>query len=256
MLGRGADLIVIDDPINGLEAALSAAARRRVQALYDGTLYSRLNDRKSGAIVIVMQRLHEDDLIGHVLEKEDWEVFSIPAIAPNDCCYRIDQGREAIYQRRQGEIMHVGRDSFADLEAIKRNLGALNFSAQYQQNPLPAEGQIIKRDWLHYYDERPAEFDLKVASWDTASTQTDQSDRSVGMVWEAVGQTYYLIDLVRGRWEAPELRRKMIDLSGKHAVDATLVEDTELGRALSQDLRRTGTLHPLLSSRGSISRPG
>ena len=248
VLGRGADLIVIDDPINGLNDALSAAARRRVQTFYDGTLYSRLNDRKNGAIVIVMQRLHEDDLVGHVLEKEDWEVLSIPAIAPEDCRYRIGDGPEAFYQRRQGEIMHAGRDTFADLDAIKRNLGALNFSAQYQQNPLPAEGQIIKRDWLHYYDERPAEFDLKIVSWDTASTQAEHSDWSVGMVWGAIGQTYYLIDLVRGRWEAPELRRKMIDLARKHAVDATLVEDTELGRALSQDLRRTGTLHPLLQS--------
>lgn len=248
VLGRGADLIVIDDPINGLEAALSAAARRRVQAFYDGTLYSRLNDRKNGAIVIVMQRLHEDDLVGHVLEKEDWEVLSIPAIAPEDCSYRTGEGKRALYQRRRGEIMHAGRDTFADLEAIKRNLGSLNFSAQYQQNPLPAEGQIIKRDWLYYYDDRPAEFDLKVASWDTASTQAEHSDWSVGMVWGAVGQTYYLVDVVRGRWEAPELRRRMIDLSRKHAVDATLIENTELGRALSQDLRRTGTLYPRLQA--------
>ncbi|MGN6095454.1 MAG: phage terminase large subunit [Bosea sp. (in: a-proteobacteria)] len=246
VLGRGADLIVIDDPINGLEAALSGAARRRVQAFYDNTLYSRLNDRATGAIVIVMQRLHEDDLVGHVRDKEDWEVLSIPAIAPEDCSYRLGQGPEAVYRRRQGEIMHPARDSVAELEAIKRNLGSLNFSAQYQQNPLPAEGQIIKRDWLHYYNERPAEFDLKVASWDTASTQAEHSDWSVGMVWGAVGQSYYLIDLVRGRWEAPELRRKMIDLSRKHAVDATLIEDTELGRALSQDLRRTGSLSTLL----------
>lgn len=248
VLGRGADLIVIDDPINGLEAALSAAARRRVQAFYDNTLYSRLNDRSTGAIVIVMQRLHEDDLVGHVLEKEDWEVLSIPAIAPEDCCYRIGEGQEALYHRRQGEIMHAGRDTFAQLETTKRNLGSLNFSAQYQQNPLPAEGQTIKRDWLHYYDERPAEFDLKVASWDTASTKAEHSDWSVGMIWGAVGQTYYLVDVVRGRWEAPELRRRMIELSRNHAVDATLIEDTELGRALSQDLHRTGTLHPRLQA--------
>ena len=246
VLGRGADLIVIDDPINGLKEALSSVARRRVQEFYDGTLYSRLNNRATGAIVIVMQRLHEDDLVGHVLEKEDWGVLSIPAIAPEDCSYRIGQGAEAVHRRRQGEIMHPARDSIVELEAIKRNLGSLNFSAQYQQNPLPAEGQIIKRDWLLHYDDLPAAFDLKVASWDTASTQAEHSDWSVGAVWGAVGQSYYLIDLVRGRWEAPELRRKMIDLSRKHAVDATLVEETELGRALSQDLRRTGELHPLL----------
>lgn len=246
VLGRGADLIVIDDPINGLEAATSAAARRRVQEFYDSTLYSRLNDRLNGAIIIVMQRLHEDDLVGHVLEKEDWEVLSIPAIAPEDCRYAIGDGAEAFYQRRAGEVLHPGRDTLAWLDAAKRNLGSLNFSAQYQQNPLPAEGQLIKRDWLQYYDDLPEAFDLVIASWDTASTQAEYSDWSVGTVWGAVGQHYYLIDLVRDRWEAPQLRRKMIDLAERHGVDATLIEDTELGRALSQDLRRSGALYPLL----------
>lgn len=246
VLGRGADLIIIDDPINGLEAATSAAARRRVQEFYDGTLYSRLNDRLTGAIIIVMQRLHEDDLVGHVLEKEDWELLSIPAIAEADECYRIGEGAEAVYHRKAGEVLHPGRDTHEWLAAAKRNLGSLNFSAQYQQNPLPAEGQIIKRDWLRSYDERPAQFDLVIASWDTASTQAEHSDWSVGMVWGAVGQEYYLIDLVRERWEAPQLRRRMIELAQRHAVDATLIEDTELGRALSQDLRRSGVLHPLL----------
>lgn len=246
VLGRGADLIVIDDPISGLEAATSAAARRRVQEFYDGTLYSRLNDRLNGAIIIVMQRLHEDDLVGHVREKEDWDVLSIPAIAPEDACYRIGDGVEAFYQRRAGEVLHPGRDTLAWLEAARRNLGSLNFSAQYQQNPLPAEGQLIKRDWLQHYDELPETFDLVIASWDTASTRAEHSDWSVGTVWGAVGQTYYLIDLVRDRWEAPQLRRKMIELAGRYAVDATLIENTELGRALSQDLRRSGALYPLL----------
>ncbi|UZF91318.1 phage terminase large subunit [Bosea sp. NBC_00550] len=246
VLGRGADLIVIDDPINGLEAATSAAARRRVQEFYDTTLYSRLNDRLNGAIIIVMQRLHEDDLVGHVLEKEDWDVLSIPAIAEIDQSYRIGEGAEALYHRKVGEVLHPGRDTHEWLAAAKRNLGTLHFSAQYQQNPLPSEGQIIKRDWLRYCDERPSRFDFVIASWDTASTQAEHSDWSVGTVWGAVGQTYYLIDLVRGRWEAPQLRRKMIELAQKHAVDATLIEDTELGRALSQDLRRSRALYPLL----------
>jgi predicted phage terminase large subunit-like protein len=246
VLGRGADLIVIDDPIKGLQAATSAAARRRVQEFYDGTLYTRLNDKLNGAIIIVMQRLHEDDLVGHVLEKEHWDVLSIPAIAPEDCRYRIGDGAEAFYQRAAGEVLHPGRDTIEWLDAARNNLGSLNFSAQYQQNPLPAEGQLIKRDWLQYYDERPQAFDLVIASWDTASTQAEHSDWSVGTVWGAVGQTYYLIDLIRGRWEAPQLRRKMIELAQLYAVDATLIEDTELGRALAQDLRRNGALYPIL----------
>ncbi|KRE11268.1 hypothetical protein ASE63_20130 [Bosea sp. Root381] len=246
VLGRGADLIVIDDPINGLDAVLSAAERRRVTEFYDATLYSRLNDRINGAIIIVMQRLHQDDLVGHVLEKEEWEVLSIPAIAMEDMSYRIGEGQDGVYRRRAGEILHPGRESIAWLEATKRNLGTLNFSAQYQQNPLPAEGNAIKRDWIRSYEHRPEGFEMVIASWDTASTLAETSDWSVGTVWGARGQQYYLLDVVRGRWESPELRRKMIAVAEEHEVDATLIEDTELGRALSQDLRRTHQLYPLL----------
>lgn len=246
ILGRGADLIVIDDPISGLQAATSAAARRRVNEFYDGTLYSRLNDRLNGAIVIVMQRLHEDDLVGHVLEKEAWDRLSIPAIAPDDTHYQIGDGAEAIYHRSKGEVLHPGRETLEWLEAAKRNLGTLNFSAQYQQNPLPSEGQVIKRDWLQYYDAPPGSFDLVITSWDTASTQAEHSDWSVGTVWGAVGQQFYLLDLVRERWDAPQLRHQMVRLTQQYQADATLIEDTELGRALAQDLRRSGALYPLL----------
>ena len=93
----------------------------------------------------------------------------------------------------------------------------------------------------------PRTFELKIASWDTASTLEESSDWSVGTVWGAVGQEYYLLDVVRGRFESPELRRQMLELAADHRVDVTLIEDTELGRALSQDLRRTGDLHPMLT---------
>lgn len=246
VLGRGADLIIIDDPIKGLDAALSAAERRRVTEFYDSTLYSRLNDKLNGAIIIVMQRLHQDDLVGHVLDKEEWEVLAIPAIAPDDQLYRLGDGVEEVYHRKAGEILHPGREPAAWLEAARKNLGTQNFSAQYQQNPLPAEGNVIKRDWLRYYDARPVALERVVASWDTASTLGEASDWSVGTVWGAIGQEFYLLDVIRGRWESPELRQRMVEVAKAHAVDATLIEDTELGRALSQDLRRTAQLFPLL----------
>jgi predicted phage terminase large subunit-like protein len=85
-----------------------------------------------------------------------------------------------------------------------------------------------------------------VVSWDTASTVAEASDWSVGTVWGAIGQEYYLLDVVRGRWESPELRRRIIALSREHRADATVIEDTELGRALCQDLRGTGELYPIL----------
>src|SRR3954453_10399025 len=128
ILGRGADLIIIDDPIKGLAAALSEAERRRVAEFYDGTLYSRLNNKAEGAIVIVMQRLHQDDLVGHVLEKEDWEVLSIPAIATEDTTHPLGPAPWDIYERREGEVLHPARENELALSRIQRNLGSLNFS--------------------------------------------------------------------------------------------------------------------------------
>lgn len=246
VLGRGADLIVIDDPIKGLAAAMSEAERRRVAEFYDSTLYSRLNDKMKGAIVIVMQRLHEDDLVGHVLERDDWEVLSIPAIAVEPASIRIGPNPSDLHHRREGDVLDPRRGPQEELEKARRNLGSLNFEAQFQQSPRPAEGNAIKRDWLRTVDQMPEEFELKVASWDTASTLAESNDWSVGTVWGAIGERYYLLDVVRGRFESPDLRRRIIALSRTHHVNATLIEDTELGRALSHDLRRTGDLYPIL----------
>ena len=246
VLGRGADLIVIDDPIKGLDAALSQAERRRVAEFYDNTLYGRLNDKTTGAIVLVMQRLHEDDLVDHVLAKDDWEVLSLPAIAVEDATYRLGCEPWQVHQRREGELLHAEREPIEVLEGLRRTLGTFNFSAQYQQAPVPAEGNTIRREWFRHYDERPAAFERTICSWDTASTLGETSDWSVGTVWGAIGEQYWLLDVARGRWQVPDLRRRIVLLHRDWRADATLIEETDLGRALAQDFRRTGDLLPLL----------
>ena len=186
VLGRGGDLIVIDDPIKALDA-LSEAERRRVWEFYIGTLCTRLDDKQNGAIVIVMQRLHADDLVGRILdlEGEIWEVVSIPAIADEDKAFQLSDDPEDVYLRRAGEVLHDAREPMSVLEAIRRAQGSLNFSAQYQQAPVPPGGNVIKRDWLRSYTTPPARFDRVVISWDTASTLSETSDWSVGTVWGA-----------------------------------------------------------------------
>lgn len=245
VLGRGADLIVVDDPLKGLDA-LSAAARRRVIEFYTNTLVTRLNDKREGAIVIVAQRLHEDDLVGYLLRTEEgWAVLSLPAIATEDHEYRLSDDPEDVYVRPAGEVLHAEREPLEILEGIRRTQGSLTFSAQYQQAPIPPGGNVIKREWIRTYDARPVRFDRVVVSWDTASTLSESSDWSVGAVWGAVGLDYYLLDVVRERLEAPELRRAIVRVHEQHRADATLIEDTELGRAIGQDLRRTGALRPI-----------
>lgn len=245
--GRGADFIIIDDPLKGLQA-LSEAERRRVNEFYDNTLITRLNDKRTGAIMIVMQRLHENDLVGHVLERDEWDVISLPAIATEDGVFQLSDDPEDVYHRRAGEALQEEREPIEVLDQIRRVQGSLTFQAQYQQDPAPAGGNVIHRDWLRYCTEedRPERFERIVASWDTASTLNDRSDYSVGTVWGAVGLDYYLLEVFRDRLEAPDLRRAIVRLSEYWQADITLIEDTELGRAIAHDLQRTGHLRPSL----------
>src|SRR5438034_717934 len=134
LTGRGADIILIDDPLKP-EEALSEAQRQAANEWYDHTLYSRLNDKRHGAIVIIMQRLHEDDLVGHVLGQEQWEILSFPAIAEKDEEHRIETILEPRrFTRRQGEALHPDREPLEVLDRIRRTIGEHNFAGQYQQS--------------------------------------------------------------------------------------------------------------------------
>src|SRR6201993_2159685 len=126
LTGRGADIIIIDDPLKP-EEALSQAQRRSANEWFDHTLYSRLNDKQTGAIILIMHRLHEDDLVGHVLAQEDWEVLSFPAIAEADESYVIDTiWGPRCFMRRCGEALHPEREPLETLEHIRRTLGEYN----------------------------------------------------------------------------------------------------------------------------------
>ena len=248
ILGLGADLIIIDDPMKATDA-LSKAERRRVAEFYDNTLVTRLNDKQTGAIILIMQRLHEEDLVGHVLERDDWDVVALPAIAIEDTTHQLSQDPNDLHTRHKGEVLHPEREPRHVLEQIRRAQGSLTFEAQYQQTPAPAGGNIIQRKWLRYYEENDEEleFELIVTSWDTASTLGENSDWSVGTVWGSIGFDFYLLDLVREQVEAPALRRIIEQLSLQWRADATVIEDTELGRAMTQDLRQTGRIRPILN---------
>jgi predicted phage terminase large subunit-like protein len=187
-----------------------------------------------------------EDLVGHVLEKEPWEVVSIPAIETEDREYRYGRDPDEVYRRRAGEALHAAREPQPLLDQARRNLGSLNFAAQYQQNPLPEEGNIIRREWIRYYEQRPDPLDLIIVSWDTASTLAETSDYSVGTVWGLRGSEIYLLDVIRGRFETPDLRRRILDLHQQHHAHATLIEDSDIGRAIGQELRRSAALRPIL----------
>jgi predicted phage terminase large subunit-like protein len=113
-------------------------------------------------------------------------------------------------------------------------------SAQYQQRPVPLEGNLIRRSWFSSYDQRPQSGprDRTVQSWDIAMMTGVANDFSVGTTWRMVGPDYYLIDVFRNRLSYPDLRRKVASLAAKHGAQTILIENAGPGMALLQDLRR------------------
>jgi predicted phage terminase large subunit-like protein len=236
LTGRGADLIVIDDPLKA-EEAMSELARKRVIDWYTGTLVSRLNDKQCGPIVVVMQRLQENDLAGHLLAQGGWEHLDLPSIALEDTVIALGSGRTV--HRRVGDILHPERESKEALERIRAEIGSLMFSAQYQQQPVPLEGNLVRRDWFRFYDQLPEESAKRIVqSWDIAMATGATNDYSVCTTWQIIKNDYYLIDVFRDRLKYPDLRRKVANLADKHRAVAIIIEDAGLGMALLQDLWR------------------
>jgi hypothetical protein len=190
LTGRGGNIVIIDDPIKP-EDAISEATRSGVNEWFDHTLYSRLDDKRQDVIILIMQRLHVEDLVGYLLQKEPWLHLNLPAIAEVE--QRIQIGPDESYTRKVGEILHEAREPRSVLERLRLALGSFNFSAQYQQCPVPLEGEIIKWDWFRFYDELPvrAAGDRIIQSWDTASKAEEISDYSVGTTWLTEGNNYY-----------------------------------------------------------------
>jgi predicted phage terminase large subunit-like protein len=247
LTGRGADLIILDDP-HKAEEALSEPARKRVIDWFRGTLVPRLNDKERSAIIVVMQRLHEDDLAGHLIEQGGWHHLDLPAIAVDDA--RIPIGPDKFFERHEGDVLHPERESREVLTQIRAEVGPLIFSAQYQQRPVPAEGNLIRRDWFRWYEELPPQGpgDLVVQSWDVAMGVGDTNDFSVCTTWRIVRADYYLINVFRGRLSYPSLRRKVAALAGTYAAEAILIEKAGSGLSLLQDLREDlpqGMSHPI-----------
>src|SRR5712672_1699676 len=242
LTGRGADIIVIDDPLKP-EEALSEAQRQAANEWYDHTLYSRLNDKRYGAIVIVMQRLHEDDLVGHVLGQEQWEVVRFPAIAETDEAHQIETIWEArCFTRRQGEPLHPDREPLDTLDRIRRTIGEYNFADQYQQSPAPLGGGLVKAEWFKRYreNERPERFDRIVQSWDTANKATELSDFSVCTTWGVKDKELFLLAVFRQKLEYPTLKRAVREQQSLCNATVVLIEDKASGTQLIQDLIEDG----------------
>jgi phage terminase large subunit-like protein len=217
--------------------------RKAANDWYFNTLLSRLNSKDNGVIIIVMQRLHQEDLVGEVMEREPWEVLSLPAIArQNESYFYENVLGEQEFSRKAGEALHPERDSVETYQKIREAVGEYIFSTQYQQDPLLPEGGLIKREWLRFYnpEQLPKFFGHIVQSWDTANKSGELNDYSVCTTWGLHEQKYYLLDVYRKRLTFPQLKRAVIELNQKHKPQKLVIEDKASGTALIQELESEG----------------
>ncbi len=238
LTGRGADIIILDDILKP-DDALSETRRNAANDWYFNTLLSRLNSKENGIIILVMQRLHQQDLAGEVLDREEWEVLALPAIAQRDESMEFDTplGPNR-FVRKAGEALHPERDSVETYMKIREAVGEYNFQSQYQQDPTAREGGLIKREWIHFYEGK-ARRDMAyvVQSWDTAIKSGEFNDYSVCTTWGILDGNFYLLDVFRQRLTFPELKRAALELFRQYNPTKLLIEDKGSGSSLLQELR-------------------
>jgi predicted phage terminase large subunit-like protein len=256
LTGMGGDMFIIDDPQKPVDAQ-SELLRNGVTQWFSNTLRSRLDNKETGVIIVVMQRVHLLDLTGYLTENSDeWTVLSLPAITEVD--EQIALGPDQFHVRHAGEALHPAYESLATLERLREEVGSDVFAAQYQQAPVPPGGAMIRKQWLRYYDVAPERtYRTKVIqSWDTAAKNGAQNDWSVCTTWLIHEKHFYLLDVTRGRYEYPRLRETAAALAERFKPSVIMIEDASTGIALAQELRQAGTyaVRPIPVERDKIGR--
>jgi len=223
LTGRGFNLGIIDDPVKDEEEAASQTIRDKVWDWYQKVFRTRAEP--DAAIIVVMTRWHLDDLVGRLLKQakeepasDQWTILHFPA---------IEEGKALWPERYPIEV----------LEKIRSSIGGRAFESLYQGDPTVAEGQIIKREWWHYYRE-PPQFNRVIQSWDTAFKDKSQNDYSVCTVWGEAQNGFYLLRVWRDKVEFPELKRVALALYERDNPGVVLVEDKASGQSLVQELQR------------------
>lgn len=242
--GIGADWLIFDDPQKA-QGAMSEQVRTSTNAQFEQTFLSRRNNPATARIIIVMQRLHEDDFVGHALGLGglEWDVLNLPAIAEEDeeHPYPTPAG-ERVFRRKMGEALHSERASVEMLRQTEQVIGAARFATQYQQRPAPAGGGLVQEKWFRRYAKAdlPPHFDEVIQSWDTANTVSEWADWTVCTTWGRLGQSIYLLHVHRERLLFPDLVRAALRMAARFNPTVVLVEDHASGTQLLQVLREQG----------------
>ncbi|ABD46193.1 phage terminase large subunit [Neorickettsia sennetsu] len=248
LTGEGADIIVADDPINALQAN-SNTFRERTKTWFLNTFMTRLNHSKKSIVIIVMQRLHYDDICGHLTRTSDkWHVISLPLIAERKEKITSINSKKILLKRKEGEILNRNYLKHENIPKLKAEIGTYVFASQYQQNPISNINSIIRREWIKRYLEKEeiSEILYISQSWDTAAFNTQQSDYTVCITFARSKTAFYVLDVYREKLDYPEIKRAIVENAEKWKANYVLIENKSSGQALVQELRSSTAL-PIVS---------
>lgn len=240
--GKGGNRVIVDDPHN-VKQSESEAQRDAVLGDFDRNLNTRLNDPAKDAIIVIMQRLHEKDVAGHILaDIGGYEHVNLPAEAPVKTTIVLPRSKRRIV-RNQGDLLWPGRVPQKVLNGLKRAMGARAYSGQFQQNPTPSGENLFPRDRWNIYDPLNPPYPLATAeqwlqSWDMAFKDTKKAAYVVGQVWARWGANRFLVDQVRDRMSFRKSIKAVLALAAKWPqAHAKLIEDKANGPAIIDALK-------------------
>jgi predicted phage terminase large subunit-like protein len=258
--------LVIDDPLKPKDA-YSDAMRSKINNQMTDTFLSRLAHKKV-PIIVVMQRIHEDDMTGFLLNGgtgEKWHHLCLPCeITDETKIYKKSEfpyGIPIDYDIPNGALWEY-KHSLSDLEQMRKS-DPYTTAAQYDQRPTPLGGGIFKDEWWHYYPGNvPPDFEFRFITGDTAQKTKEHNDRSVFGCWGVSGNKLYLIDVVKGKWESPELRKVLKEFYYKHRHHSApigklrwvYIEDKSSGTDLVQTLENEMPILPIQRNVDKVTR--
>lgn len=245
--GHGADILIVDDLMKAGDAQ-SAVERQRAKDFFDQSLFTRLNDKSSGRIIAIQQRLHEDDVAAHLIDKGTFTHLNLQAIAEKD--ERIATGPRTYHYRKQGEALFPQQEPLNVLESTRLELGNFAFSAQYQQNPVAPGGNRI--NWSHWgtYEDplHIRDYVLRVQSWDTAMSAEPTSDFAACTTWALTTEgDWHLLDVYRSRLDYGDLKKQVQLFQRRYKADKVIIERAATGIPLVRELHREDRLREVVT---------
>lgn len=253
--GKGAHVIVVDDPFKAAEAA-SEATRNAVYDWFKGSLMTRFDKPAEGAMVVVMQRLHQDDLIGRLLDEGGWDYLAMPG----ECLERavFDLGGGETWTLNPGDLLYPERFDRAALDQLLLDLGEVQYNAQILQRPSPPGGMLFRLKHFQRYQTLPGYFETIVQSWDPALVDTETAAFSVCTTWGVLGRKLCLIDVLRKRLDFHKIEPAILHMREKYKARCVILETAGVGAAIGNSLlKREGArqwLCPHAPKLGKVER--